>query len=75
MTGENFVDISRQVDGPQVEVRLDHGGDMREYVFALVLHRPTQTQLDELEEERTKTRKFRTSLAGLRITAIDVFGW
>ncbi|KAL5504345.1 hypothetical protein ACEPAH_8419 [Sanghuangporus vaninii] len=75
VTDENFVDISRQVSEPHVEVRMVHGEDMREYIFALILHQPTTSQLHELEEERGKTGKWRCRLASLaRMTTVDIFG-
>ncbi|OCB91968.1 hypothetical protein A7U60_g737 [Sanghuangporus baumii] len=75
VTDENFVDISRQVSEPHVEVLMDHGEDMREYIFALILHQPTTSQLHELEEERDKTGKWRCRLASLaRMTTVDIFG-
>ncbi|KAL5525575.1 hypothetical protein ACEPAG_6911 [Sanghuangporus baumii] len=75
VTDESFVDISQQIKGHDVEVRMDHGGDMREYIFALILHQPTLSQLHELKAQRDKARKWHARLATLaRITIDDVFG-
>ncbi|KAL5486224.1 hypothetical protein ACEPAI_7269 [Sanghuangporus weigelae] len=75
VTDETFVDISQQVKEHDVEVRMDHGGDMREYIFALILHQPTLSQLHELKAQRDKAKKWHARLATLaRITTDDLFG-
>lgn len=75
MTMEGLVDISLYVSEGCVRIRLVQAGDMTEYIFVLVAHPPTSSQLLELEERKAKNRKFRTTLLeGLRLTAAEVFG-
>ena len=74
MTSEKFFDISSYASEGRVEVRLDHGGDMKEYLFAIIAHPPTMSQLRELDERRAKKIKFRAVIEGLRLTAAEIFG-
>ncbi|KAH8112746.1 hypothetical protein DFH11DRAFT_474352 [Phellopilus nigrolimitatus] len=76
MTEEKFVDLTAFIEGKHIEIRLDHACDMTDYVFALIAHPPTSSQLHVLDEKRTKCKKWRDCLDELRrpFTHAEVFG-
>ncbi|KAI5119645.1 hypothetical protein M0805_009006 [Coniferiporia weirii] len=76
VTGEGFVDVTSHVEGRQIQIRLDHACDMTSYVFALIAHPPTPSQLKALEERRAKDAKWEALLFDLAkpFTPDEVFG-
>lgn len=64
-TAEGFVDISRYINEDQVDVTFTHACDMRDSVYAIIIHPPTPSQLTQLEEQRAKDREWKTFLADL----------
>ena len=69
VSAESLVDISQYIEGEAVRICLEQFSDMSQFVFALVVHPPTPSQLQNaknLSNNRLKDR--------IRITYEDVFG-
>lgn len=64
MSSEGFVDISHLVQGEEIEIVLEHISDMSDFIFALITHPPTPSQIQNAMKANAR----------FRITYTDVFG-
>lgn len=61
-TGDGFFDLAPHVDGRNLIIKLEHGADLTNFVFALFAHPPTPSQLRDLRDRRSKDDKWRAVL-------------
>lgn len=64
-TRDGFVDLAPHVDGRNLLIKLEHGADLTNYVFALFSHPPTPNQLRDLRDRRRKDEQWKASLRNI----------